>query len=116
MPRYELLSGIRILDISVALSGPFASQILADLGAEVIKIEAPEVGDTTRDTVPRIGERDGYYFMSLNRNKKSLAVDLQTPSGRQDFGFGISHQDQRISFHRDPDRVAFAELSGEDAI
>lgn len=85
MPKYNLLNGVRILDISIALSGPFAMQIMADLGAEVIKIEAPMVGDLTRDTVPKAGEKDGYYFISLNRNKKSLAVDLQTKSGYEAF-------------------------------
>jgi crotonobetainyl-CoA:carnitine CoA-transferase CaiB-like acyl-CoA transferase len=85
MPKYNLLNGVRVLDISVALAGPFAMQIMADLGAEVIKFEAPVVGDGTRDTVPRVGEKDGYYFMALNRNKKSVAIDLQTQSGREAF-------------------------------
>jgi len=85
MPRYSILKGIRVIDITLALSGPFAMQILADLGAEVIKLEPPFVGDVTRETFPKLGERDGYYFLALNRNKKSMEIDLQTESGQQAF-------------------------------
>jgi len=84
LPRYDLLSGVRVLDLSHALAGPFGSQILADLGAEVIKIEPPFVGDGTRLLFPRIKD-DGYYFLALNRNKKSITLDLQTPTGRRAF-------------------------------
>lgn len=84
MPRYDILKGVRILDISHALAGPFGSQILADLGAEVIKIEPPFIGDTTRDVTPKL-ENDGYYFIALNRNKKSITMDLQTEAGKQAF-------------------------------
>ncbi|MFA5079973.1 MAG: CoA transferase [Dehalococcoidia bacterium] len=85
MPKYSILKDIRIIDISIALAGPFATQILADLGAEVIKLEPPFVGDITRETFPKLGEKDGYYYLALNRNKKSLAIDLQTESGQQAF-------------------------------
>ncbi len=84
MPKYKLLEGVRVLDLSQALSGPFMTQILGDLGAEVIKIEPPGMGDQTRATVPR-KEKDGYYFLSLNRNKKSITLDLQTPTGKKAF-------------------------------
>lgn len=84
MPRYDLLSGVRVLDLTHALAGPFGSQILADLGAEVIKIEPPLVGDATRQVFPKAKD-DGYYFMALNRNKKSVTLDLQTPSGWRAF-------------------------------
>lgn len=82
MPRYNLLEGVRVVDLSQALSGPFGSQILADLGAEIIKIEAPFVGESTRRTFPQL-KGDGYYFMALNRNKKSITLDLQTPTGKR---------------------------------
>ena len=85
MPKYSILKGIRVVDITLALAGPFAMQILADLGAEVIKLEPPFVGDVTRETVPNLGDKGGYYFLALNRNKKSLAIDLQTESGQQAF-------------------------------
>ena len=84
MPRYNLLTGVRVLDISQVLIGGFGSKILADLGAEVIKVEPPGIGDITRDTVPNL-RGDGYYFLALNRNKKSVAMDLQTPSGKEAF-------------------------------
>ena len=84
MPKYSIFENVRILDLSQALSGPFATQILADLGAEVIKIEAPGVGDQARETTPRVKD-DGYYFLALNRNKKSITLDLQTRSGKQAF-------------------------------
>ena len=84
MPKYDLLAGVRVLDLGQALAGNFGSQILADLGAEVIKIETPGPGDQTRDTVPQLGN-DGYYFLALNRNKKSVVLDLQTESGKKAF-------------------------------
>ena len=74
------LNGVRILDFSRVLAGPFGSQLLADLGAEIIKVESPGGGDDTRGCPPM---RDGvsHYFLSVNRNKKSIVVDLKTPAG-----------------------------------
>jgi crotonobetainyl-CoA:carnitine CoA-transferase CaiB-like acyl-CoA transferase len=63
------------------LAGPLAGQILADFGAEVIKVEHPERGDDTRDWGTRIGETETTYFNSVNRNKKSLTLNLQTKAG-----------------------------------
>ena len=84
MPRYNLLAGVRVLDLSQALVGGFGGQILADLGAEVIKVEAPGIGDSSRETVPTF-KGTGYYFLALNRNKKSVEIDVQTPSGKAAF-------------------------------
>lgn len=75
------LSGIRVLDLSRVLAGPLAGTILADLGAEVIKIEHPTRGDDTRDWGARIGETETTYFNSVNRNKKSVTLDLQSKAG-----------------------------------
>jgi crotonobetainyl-CoA:carnitine CoA-transferase CaiB-like acyl-CoA transferase len=74
------LQGIRIVDASVVVMGPYASQWLADLGAEVIKVESPE-GDSTRYTGP--GHEDGMsaLFFGVNRNKKSVVIDLKQPEG-----------------------------------
>ncbi|MBB4122668.1 CaiB/BaiF CoA transferase family protein [Martelella radicis] len=74
------LSGIRVLDFSRILSGPYASMVLADLGAEVIKVEPIEKGDETRGFPPF---RDGmsHYYIALNRSKKSVALDLKKPEG-----------------------------------
>ena len=83
------LQGIRVLDLSRVLAGPWASQCLADLGAEVIKIEKPGEGDDTRGWGPPFiagpqGERgDAAYFLSANRGKKSVAIDMATPEGQQ---------------------------------
>lgn len=81
------LDGVRVLDLSRVLAGPWASQLLGDLGAEVIKIERPGAGDDTRGWGPPflkndVGETtDAAYFLSANRNKKSVAVDIASPDG-----------------------------------
>jgi formyl-CoA transferase len=84
------LSHIRVLDLTRILAGPWASQTLADLGAEVIKIERPKSGDDTRSWGPPwLKSRDGRdtreaaYFLSVNRGKKSVTVDLSKPAGQQ---------------------------------
>ncbi|MBB3214030.1 crotonobetainyl-CoA:carnitine CoA-transferase CaiB-like acyl-CoA transferase [Herbaspirillum sp. Sphag1AN] len=77
------LSGVRVLDLSRVLAGPWCGMVLADLGAEVIKIEHPLRGDDTRDWGMRIGSTETAYFNSVNRNKRSVSVDLQTPEGQQ---------------------------------
>jgi len=79
------LAKIRILDLSRMLSGPFGSMVLADLGAEVIKIEEPEGGDKTRTMGPKLSEGQSAYFLSINRNKKSLTLDLRKEKGREIF-------------------------------
>jgi crotonobetainyl-CoA:carnitine CoA-transferase CaiB-like acyl-CoA transferase len=81
------LEGIRVLDLTHVLAGPFCAQILGDLGAEVIKIERPGVGDQTRRMPPHfVGEEKlSAYFLALNRNKKSLTLDLKAPEGKEIF-------------------------------
>ncbi len=86
-PRKTALDGVRVLDLSRVLAGPWASQLLGDLGAEVIKIERPGSGDDTRGWGPPFlhdanGEAtDAAYFLAANRNKKSVAVDIADPDG-----------------------------------
>jgi len=75
------LSDVVVVDASQALSGPFATQILADLGAEVVKIEHPKRGDLTRQLPPQYGSTSA-YFASLNRNKQSVTIDLDTEKGQ----------------------------------
>ncbi|XP_059182931.1 succinate--hydroxymethylglutarate CoA-transferase [Centropristis striata] len=75
------LEGVRVLDLTRVLAGPFATMILGDLGAEVIKVERPGVGDDTRAWGPPFIRAESAYFLSVNRNKKSLCVDLKHPKG-----------------------------------
>ena len=75
------LAGVRVADFTRVLAGPLATMILADLGADVIKIERPETGDDTRAWGPPFVGEEAAYFLSLNRNKRSVALDLQTPEG-----------------------------------
>jgi crotonobetainyl-CoA:carnitine CoA-transferase CaiB-like acyl-CoA transferase len=75
------LSGVRVLDLSQMLAGPFGSMILADLGAEVIKIERPGEGDIGRGMPPHYFHGESVYFLSVNRNKKSLTLDLKSQEG-----------------------------------
>ncbi|XP_039983023.1 succinate--hydroxymethylglutarate CoA-transferase isoform X2 [Xiphias gladius] len=77
------LEGVRVLDLSRVLAGPFATMILGDLGAEVLKVERPGAGDDTRAWGPPFVGSESAYFLSVNRNKKSIAVDLKHPSGAQ---------------------------------
>lgn len=74
------LRGIRVLDFTRVLSGPAAALALADLGAEVLKIEPPGAGDETR-TFPPIRDNESHYFLSINRGKKSIVIDLKTEAG-----------------------------------
>jgi crotonobetainyl-CoA:carnitine CoA-transferase CaiB-like acyl-CoA transferase len=76
------LAGIRVLDFTRVLSGPAAALALADLGAEVIKIEPPGAGDETR-TFPPMRDAESHYFLSINRGKKSIVIDLKTEAGVQ---------------------------------
>jgi len=79
--REGALSGIRVLDLTRILSGPFSSMVLADLGADVIKIEDVVGGDDTRHWGPPFHGTDAAYYHSVNRNKRSLAVDLKDAEG-----------------------------------
>jgi crotonobetainyl-CoA:carnitine CoA-transferase CaiB-like acyl-CoA transferase len=78
------LQSIRVLDLSRLLPGPFCTMLLADFGAEVIKIEAPDLGDYARHYEPKIDE-NSVMFHSLNRNKKSVTLDLKTDEGKDHF-------------------------------
>lgn len=73
------LAGLRVIDLTRILAGPFASQILGDLGADVIKIEPPD-GDETRNFGPHL-EGESHYFLSINRSKRGMVVDLKCPEG-----------------------------------
>ncbi|MEW6255774.1 MAG: CoA transferase [Pseudomonadota bacterium] len=75
------LAGVRVLDLSRILAGPWCAQVLGDLGADVTKVEHPVRGDDTRDWGLRTGASNTSYFDSVNRNKSSVGIDLSTPEG-----------------------------------
>ena len=84
------LSHIRVLDLSRVLAGPWCAQNLADLGAEVIKVERPKSGDDTRHWGPPFAKdplgkdtSESAYYISINRNKKSITLDISTPEGQE---------------------------------
>ncbi|CAG0978418.1 succinyl-CoA:mesaconate CoA transferase [Anaerolineae bacterium] len=80
-----MLKGVRVLDFTHMLAGPYATMLLGDLQAEVIKIEPLDVGDRTRLMGPHFLGGESAYFLSINRNKKSLTLDLKQPAGREIF-------------------------------
>src|SRR5712692_7088014 len=85
-----VLAGVRVLDLTRVLAGPWATQNLADLGAEVIKVERPETGDETRSWGPPwfadaqgLETREAAYYLSVNRGKKSVTIDFSGPAGQR---------------------------------
>ena len=82
MNAFAPLQGVRVIDFSKILAGPLCTQYLADLGAEVIKVEPIGTGDDTRHWPP-FENGVGTVFLSVNRNKGSLAIDLKSPAGRE---------------------------------
>src|SRR3954471_7935740 len=81
-PRSGPLSHIKVLDLTTHLAGPYATMILGDLGAQIIKLEAPG-GESTRHLPPHFIAGNSTYFHSINRNKQSIIVDLKSPEGKQ---------------------------------
>ncbi|MBX9464325.1 MAG: CoA transferase [Aquamicrobium sp.] len=75
------LAGLRVLDLTQFLSGPYCTLILGDLGAEIVKVEPPQ-GDSSRHVPPHFVGDDSAYFLSINRNKKSIVLDLKSEEGR----------------------------------
>jgi crotonobetainyl-CoA:carnitine CoA-transferase CaiB-like acyl-CoA transferase len=86
------LEGIRVLEIASMIFGPVAGQYLGDMGAEVIKLEPPE-GDLTRSIGPRRSPKMGAFFLTSNRSKRSIVVDLKTPEGREVLGRLVAKTD-----------------------
>ncbi len=81
----QALAGIKVLDLSRILTGPFCTMLLADMGAEVTKVEVPATGDDTRQWGPPFVGTESTYFLSVNRNKQSLTLNLKNPEGREVF-------------------------------
>ncbi len=93
------LTGIRVLDLTRMLAGPYGTLILADLGADVIKIEEPRIGDPTRRNIPMVGD-ESTYFMALNRGKRSITLDLKTEEGRGQFLTLVKEADVVVENYR----------------
>ena len=73
------LAGVRVLDLTRFLAGPYCTMMLGDMGADVVKIERPEAGDDTRGYGPPFVNGESAYFMSINRSKRSLTLNLKHP-------------------------------------
>jgi len=86
------LAGVRVLDLTRVLAGPFCAMLLGDMGAEVVKIEEPGKGDDTRSWPPFVGG-EATYFMSVNRNKKSVTLNLKAPESRRILGALVKRSD-----------------------
>src|SRR5205807_4490260 len=76
------LAGIRVIEVAIAVLGPLAAQVLGDMGAEVIKVETPD-GDPMRQIGPARNPGMAAYFLNVNRNKKSLVLDLKRPAAQE---------------------------------
>ncbi len=95
------LAGIRVLELARVLAGPYCGMMLADLGADVIKVEQPDVGDDLRHWGPPfVGDGQSTYFLSVNRNKRSISLDLKTPAGRGVFEQLVAGSDVLIENFR----------------
>jgi crotonobetainyl-CoA:carnitine CoA-transferase CaiB-like acyl-CoA transferase len=79
----QVLEGIKVLDLTRYLAGPYCTMILGDLGAEVVKVEQPTTGDGSRQWGPPFIHGESAYFLSINRNKKSVTINLRTEKGRE---------------------------------
>ncbi|MEM9168841.1 MAG: CoA transferase [Pseudomonadota bacterium] len=95
----ELLAGVRILAVEQYGAGPYGSMLLAELGAEVIKIEAPSLGgDVSRSVGPyMLGEGDSQFYQTFSRNKKSVALEIKTDEGRADFDALVASADAVVN-------------------
>lgn len=93
------LAGVIVLDLSRVLAGPYASMMLADYGATIVKIEPPKVGDDSRAFGPFVGQESA-YFMSLNRNKRSMTLNLKEPAARALFTKLVAKADVVLENYR----------------
>ncbi len=107
------LNGIRVLDLSRVLAGPYCTMVLGDLGADVIKVESPQ-GDETRGWGPPFAEGESAYYLCVNRNKRSIVVDFNTAEGRSILSRLIQQSDVLVENFR-PGSLARFSLDFESA-
>lgn len=93
----HVLENIRVIDLTQALAGPYCTMLLGDMGAEVIKVEQPGSGDQSRTWGPPFVEGESTYFLSVNRNKKSLTLNLKSDQGREIMHRLLAHADVFIT-------------------
>ena len=93
------LAGLRVLDLTRVLAGPFCTMVLGDLGAEIIKVEEMTGGDQTRN-IPPFVEGESHYFLAINRNKKSLALDARAEGGKAVLRDLVRHCDALVENFR----------------
>jgi crotonobetainyl-CoA:carnitine CoA-transferase CaiB-like acyl-CoA transferase len=94
---FELLQGVRVLDLTSSIAGPYGSQLLADLGADVVKIERADRGDDARQWGPPFLDGASLWFLAVNRNKRSVTLDFSTTSGQEVLGRLIGASDVLIT-------------------
>ena len=112
MSEHMALENLTVLDLTRVLAGPFCTMMLADMGANVIKIEVPKGGDDTRSYPPfraknLNGERESVYFANINRNKKGITLNLKAPEGKEIFRELVKKADIVIN-----PRIIYAAVSG----
>ena len=103
--RLSVLTGVKVLDLTRFLAGPFGAMVLADLGADVLKVEQL-VGDSTRHNPPYYFHGESAYFLSINRNKRSIALDIRSPKGKEVLRKLIAEADVILDNLRAPQRKA----------
>ena len=99
MEHKGLLSGMKVLDLSRVLAAPYCGMMLADLGAEVIKIERPGKGDDARSNFPIVNGESAYY-MNLNRNKRGIVLNLKSQAGKEVFRKLVAQSDVVLENYR----------------
>ncbi len=95
----QALEGIKVLDLTRVLAGPYATMVMGDMGAEIIKIEAPKIGDDSRAFGPYLN-KESAYFMSLNRNKKSITLNLKKDKAKEIFREMVKKADVVVENYR----------------
>lgn len=108
------LAGIRVLDLTWVLAGPYAAMLLCDLGAEVVKVERPPYGDVARTTGPFVAN-ESMYFQSVNRGKRSISIDLRAEQGRELF-LRLVDQADVVMENFTPGKMAALGLGADDLL